>query len=127
MQQRLRRLALQIARSRAGGALLRLGFSSMSFLIPVERLRETPTLLAFYHPSPGYPVHILIVPRRAYRTLLDIPATESGLMSDLLETVQSLVRELGLDAQGYRLIVNGGSYQEVPVLHFHLISEGDAH
>jgi hypothetical protein len=29
----------------------------------------------------------------------------------------------GLEAQGHRLIANGGSYQEVPMLHFHLISD----
>ncbi|MEZ4510613.1 MAG: hypothetical protein R3C62_01950 [Chloroflexota bacterium] len=36
----------------------------MSFLIPVQRLRETATLLAFHHPKPSYPLHILLVPKR---------------------------------------------------------------
>jgi diadenosine tetraphosphate (Ap4A) HIT family hydrolase len=35
--------------------------------------------------------------------------------------VQSLVAEYNLPA--YRLLVNGGEYQEFPHLHFHLISE----
>lgn len=122
MPQTLRGLLFHLARSRLGGALLRFGLSSMSFLIPVDRLRETPSLLAFYHPSPGYPVHILIVPKKAYRTLLDIPAHDSDFLRDLFETVQSLVREMGLESSGYRLIANGGSYQDVPVAHFHLIS-----
>jgi len=127
MLRRLRGVSLQLVRSRAGGALLRWGFASMSFLIPVERLRETPSLLAFHHPSPSYPVHILIVPRRAYRTLLEIPPQDSDFLRDLLETVQSLVRELDLEASGYRLVANGGPYQDVPMLHFHLISEGAPH
>lgn len=120
---RLRGLLLWFARTRLAGTLIRLGFAYMSFVIPVHRLRETDTLLAFYHPSPSYPVHILLVPKRAYRTLLDIPSDESGFMCDLLAAVQSLVRELGLDERGYRLITNGGPNQDVPVLHFHLIAE----
>jgi diadenosine tetraphosphate (Ap4A) HIT family hydrolase len=35
--------------------------------------------------------------------------------------VQSLVDEFQLTA--YRLIVNGGEYQDFPQLHFHLIAE----
>ncbi len=95
----------------------------MSFLIPARRLRETPSLLAFYHPQPSYPLHILIVPRRAYRSLLDLSPADAEFQRDLFETVQSLVRELGLEAYGYRLIANGGAYQDVPALHFHLISD----
>jgi histidine triad (HIT) family protein len=94
----------------------------MSFAIPARRLRETPALLAFDHPSPSYPVHILLVPRRAYASLMELPTTDSAFLRDLLETVQSLVRELGLAEGGYRLVANGGAYQDVPVLHFHLIA-----
>lgn len=124
MLQGLRGALLQLARSRLGGVLLRFGLTTMSFLIPAVRLRETPSLLAFNHPSPSYPVHIIIVPRKAYRTLLDIPPQDGDFLRDLLDTVQSLVREMGLETRGYRLIANGGSYQDVPVVHFHLISGG---
>jgi diadenosine tetraphosphate (Ap4A) HIT family hydrolase len=37
-------------------------------------------------------------------------------------TVRQLVERLDLQEQGYRLVVNGGDYQEFPQLHFHLIS-----
>jgi histidine triad (HIT) family protein len=118
----VRRWLFRMARSRAGGALIRLGFTRMSFAIPVQRLHETSTLLAFHHPSPVYPVHILVVPKRAYRSLLEVPAGDCALLADLLETVQALVRSLGLEAGGYRLIANGGAYQDVPLLHFHLVA-----
>jgi histidine triad (HIT) family protein len=112
-----------LARTAVFGALLRKGFAHMSFLIPLARLRETPALVAFHHPSPSYPVHVLIVPKRSYRSLLDLPAGDTQFLQDLIETVAGLVRELGLEQRGYRLITNGGPYQDVPVLHFHLISE----
>ena len=95
----------------------------MSFLLPVERLRETRTLIAFHHPRPGYSVHILLVPKRRLGSLLDLSAADADFTADLFETVQSLVAEFELEKRGYRLIANGGPYQEVPYLHFHLIGE----
>ncbi len=118
-----RKVLFWLARARWMGGLLRFGIRTMSFAIPLKRLRETPTLLAFDHPSPAYPVHILLVPKQAYASLMDLPPEDSAFLRDLFETVQSLVRELGLAEGGYRLVANGGAYQEVPVLHFHLISD----
>lgn len=95
----------------------------MSFVIPVKRLRETKTLLAFHHPQPSYPLHILLVPKRPFSTLLDLPLEATDFMADFFATVQSLVREFDLEQSGYRLITNGGVYQDVPHLHFHLVSD----
>lgn len=95
----------------------------MSFVIPGKRLRETETLIAFHHPQPSYPLHILLLPKRPYTTLLDLPATDTAFMHDLFQTVQSLITEFDLEEDGYRLINNGGPNQDVPHLHFHLISE----
>ena len=93
-------------------------------LIPARRLIETDTLLAFEHPTPSYPVHILIVPRRFIAGIPEVQPEDSGLLGEVIVIVQSLVVSLGLQDCGYRLIVNGGKYQEFPQLHFHLVSEG---
>ena len=93
----------------------------MSFIIPVQRLRETPTLLAFRPPRPAYPFHALLVPKKAVTTLMDLDPTDTAFFTDLYSSVQSLVDEFHLSS--YRLIVNGGEYQDFPQLHFHLISD----
>ncbi|HSL44885.1 MAG TPA: HIT domain-containing protein [Anaerolineales bacterium] len=95
-------------------------FAYMSFAIPVRRLRETGTLMAFHHPKPAYPFHVLLVPKKAVVSLKELDAADTVFLSDLYSTVQQLVDEFQLPA--YRLIVNGGEYQDVPQLHFHLIS-----
>lgn len=95
----------------------------MSFAIPVHRLRETKTLMAFYHPKASYPTHILIVPKRSISHLGELTAADSDFMVDLFRTVHSLVTELDLETHGYRLIANGGKYQDVPHLHFHLVAD----
>ena len=96
-------------------------FEHMSFAIPVKRLRETETLMAFHHPKPSYAFHILIVPKKSVESLIQLDSTDSAFLTDLYSTVQSLVEEYQLSA--YRLIVNGGGYQDFPQLHFHLVSD----
>ena len=93
----------------------------MSFAIPVKRLCEADTLMAFYHPKPDYPFHVFFVPKKAVPKLMDFDASDSAFLTDLLSTVQSLVNEFHLPA--YRLMVNGGEYQNFPQSHFHLISD----
>ena len=96
-------------------------FEHMNFAIPAKRLRETGTLMAFHHPRPSYPFHILLVPKKAVASLKELDAKDSAFLTDLYSTVQSLVEEFQLPA--YRLIVNGGEYQDFPQLHFHLIAD----
>src|SRR5688572_18415132 len=93
----------------------------MSFLIPVNRLRETSNLLAFYHPTPSYKFHVLILPKRQVDSLNKLNPEDTAFLTDLYTAVQSLVNEFQLGA--YRLVVNGGEYQDFPHLHFHLISD----
>ena len=112
---------LRLARTKAGRKLVGWIFAHMSFAIPVKRLRETSTLLAFRHPKPDYPFHVVLVPKQEIPTLMELDPSDSAFLSELFATVQSLVTEFQLPA--YRLIVNGGEYQDFPHLHFHPISE----
>jgi histidine triad (HIT) family protein len=95
-------------------------FAHLSFAIPVKRLRETDTLMVFYHPKPAYSFHVLLIPKKAVPSLKEFDSTDITFLTDLYSTVQSLVDEFQLPA--WRLIVNGGEYQDFPQLHFHLIS-----
>jgi histidine triad (HIT) family protein len=115
------RLARKSAHYAAVRFLITLIFSRLHFLLPVQRLHETDTLLAFYHPHPSYPLHILLTPKRPLIGLPDLTAADADFMTDLFQTVQRLVVQFNLEQSGYRLIVNGGAYQDIPHLHFHLI------
>ncbi len=119
---RLKRMVRRFARTRLAGKLIAWMLANMSFLIPVQRLHETATLVAFYHPQPSYPVHILIVPKRAIGNLLEITPADQPFLVDLFACVRQLVQQLHLDEQGYRLVANGGNFQDIAQLHFHLIA-----
>ena len=59
------------------------------------------------------------MPKIAIRAFSDLEPG-SPFLADLVIAAQSLVAENRLAS--YRLIVNGGEYQEFPHLHFHLVS-----
>lgn len=117
-----RHVLFKLARSSLVGGFVGWLFAHMSFVIPVNRLHETKTLVAFHHPKPSYPVHILLVPKRQLPNLMAVGGGETDFFTDLYRVVQELVAELNLEEPGYTLLVNGGAYQDVPQLHFHLIS-----
>jgi histidine triad (HIT) family protein len=117
---RLKRLAFRFLRATGLAGWI---FRHMSFILPVDRLVETETLIAFFHPQPAYRFHVVIVPKASYPTLEALPPTDTAFLGDLFAATQSLVKRFGLNEGGYRLIVNGGSYQDFPHLHFHLVSD----
>ncbi|MBE0688619.1 MAG: HIT domain-containing protein [Anaerolineae bacterium] len=119
----LRRLLFFAARSRLAGWIVGWVFAHMSWILPVDRLHETENLVAFYHPAPSYPLHILIVPKIARPSLMQLSDADSSFFVDLFATVRLLVERFDLAAGGYQLIANGGSYQDVPQVHFHLVGD----
>lgn len=117
------RFLYSIAKTWFGGLILHWIFAYFSFFIPGKRLVETDSVLAFHHPSPSYPLHILIVPKSKYSSLVDLPSNDHIFEVELFRVVNDLVKMFNLESKGYRLIVNGGNAQEVDHLHFHLISD----
>jgi len=119
----MKRFMYSIAKTWLGGIILHWVFAYFSFVIPGEKLIENDTLIAFHHPSPSYALHILIVPKAKYRSILELPSDDAEFEIGLFKAVKELVRRFGLDESSYRLIVNGGNAQEVDHLHFHLVSD----
>jgi histidine triad (HIT) family protein len=119
---RISKVLFMIARSRFGDAIIGWSFAHLTALFPVDRLYETDAVLAFYHPRPAYPLHILIVPKRAIGSFLDLTEADTPVLTEVVAAAQHLVRELRLKEPGFRLMVNGGPYQDVGQIHFHLIS-----
>ena len=118
--------ALNILRSAAKVSIVRQvliwGLINMNDWLPINKISETDSLICFHHPQPVYPVHILLVPKEELYDLTQLKTEDSEFLQDLFATVQSLIAELDLEEKGYRLILNGGEYQDFPQLHFHLTS-----
>ena len=91
--------------------------------IPSSKVYEDDHALAFHDISPQAPVHILVIPKRAYVSWDDFSAKASAEeIAGFVRAVGHVAREQGLVAPGYRLLANTGGHghQEVPHLHVHL-------
>jgi len=85
-------------------------------------LYEDPEILAFRDILPQAPTHILIVPKVHVQSVTAVK--DPALWSKLMEVVRKLALELGLEDNGYRLVVNSGPQagQTIPHLHVHLLA-----
>lgn len=115
---------IRLAHTTIGRWVISWIITNMSFTIPVHRLRDTKRLMAFHHQQPSYPFHVVIIPKKAIACLEEFDPSDTAFLVDLFTSVQSIVAEHALGENGYRLIVNGGKFQDFPHLHFHLVSEG---
>ena len=90
--------------------------------LPCDKVFESERILAFKDIAPAAPVHILIIPKKAYVSLQDVPKDEIGIVAEIALVARQLAVEFHLD-DGYRLLTNVGlhSGQVVPHLHFHLL------
>jgi len=93
--------------------------------IPCEKIYEDEFALAFNDINAQAPVHVLVIPKGDYVSMADFSATApADMIAGFFKAVGETARKLGLEQDGYRLIANTGSnaHQEVPHLHFHILS-----
>jgi histidine triad (HIT) family protein len=118
----LNRVLFWLVRSRAGSWLIRELIQRMNDKLPIKQLFETNDWLVFPHPSPAYRVHVLIIPKSAASSLVEMSPAQSLFLAEIPGIVHQLVELFQLNLEGYRLITNGGAYQEVKILHFHFVA-----
>ncbi|HEY5885039.1 MAG TPA: HIT family protein [Pyrinomonadaceae bacterium] len=81
---------------------------------------EDDEAIAFLDHRPLFHGHCLLVPKRHFETLADLP---SFLIKPLFENAQLLARavEAGMKAQGTFVAMNNRISQSVPHLHVHIV------
>jgi histidine triad (HIT) family protein len=91
--------------------------------IPCGKVYEDDHALAFNDIRPQAPVHVLVIPKGAYVSWDDFTANAPDAeIAGLMRAVGNVTRQLELEGDGYRLMVNMGQHghQEVPHLHVHI-------
>ena len=91
--------------------------------IPSTKVYEDDEILAFKDINPIAPVHILVMPKKHYNDISEVPESEAEIIAKIHMAINKIAKEQGIADKGYRIINNckedGG--QEVKHLHFHLI------
>jgi histidine triad (HIT) family protein len=87
---------------------------------PAHHVLDDEHVVGFLDSRPVFKGHVLLVPRRHYETLADLPGT---LLTPLFESVQRVSRAVldAYDAHGSFVAANNVVSQSVPHLHVHVV------
>lgn len=91
--------------------------------IPAQILHEDDQCLALRDINPQAPVHFLVVPKRVIPRIGEAAAPDEALLGHLLFVAAQVARQEGLEANGYRIVINHGRHggETVPHLHLHVL------
>ena len=93
--------------------------------IPCDKVYEDEHVLAFNDINPQTPTHVLVIPKGAYVSFADFSAEASPEeIAAFVRAAGKIARDLGVEADGYRILANTGrdAHQEVPHFHLHLFA-----
>ncbi len=115
--------AFEFSKTKIGQLIVGLIFEKFSKFLPINVVKETDKVIAFWHPKPFWEKHIVIVPKKAIKSLTSITPDELVYISEVYKVAKQIVIDLEWEKYGYTILVNGGTRQEVGQIHFHLQSE----
>ncbi len=90
--------------------------------IPADVVHDDEICLAFKDAEPQAPTHVLVIPKKEIASIDDIQPEDASILGHIWTVIPKLAEQLEL-GDGYRVVVNCGSYggQAVDHLHFHVI------
>lgn len=85
---------------------------------------EDEIAIAFRDIAPVATHHILVVPKQKVKSIVDIESLDPIYLGKFLQVVAQVAAQLGLNENGYRVVINHGrdAQQTVPYLHAHVIA-----
>jgi len=90
--------------------------------VPSKKVYEDSHPIAFLDINPRNPGHALVIPKKHYTTLLDMPEKESGTLFESVRRVAAMVSS-GTKSHGLSVVQSNGQAagQVVQHVHFHVI------
>lgn len=91
--------------------------------IPAQIIWESELVVAFRDIQPLVKFHILIIPRQHIVGINDITSEHAEVLNDIFRAAREIAVANGIDASGFRTIINTNrdAGQEIPHLHMHLL------
>lgn len=84
---------------------------------------EDDKIVAFYDINPRAPVHVLVIPRKHIASIAELKEEDSNIMGYLMVKIPELIKSLGLEGRGVRIVNNclAEAGQSVFHIHFHIM------
>ena len=92
--------------------------------IPSDKVYEDEDVLAFKDINPATPIHILVIPKKHIKSLIDLEEEDYVLVGKIHKAIKTIAKKLNIEEDGFRVIVNCGkdAGQEVMHLHYHVLA-----
>ena len=88
--------------------------------LPADILYEDDRVLAFKDINPVAPHHILIIPKEHIPSVNEVSEEHEVTLGRMFSVAAKIARELGIDQQGYRAVINTGKAAGQVVFHLHM-------
>lgn len=89
--------------------------------LPAKFRFEDDEFIVIDNIDPKAPIHVLIIPKKAYVTLEEVALSDNTFHARLLILCREMAKQLKI-ADNYQLHINvGDQVQQVPHLHIHLL------
>ena len=89
---------------------------------PAKIVFEGDDFIAFENIYPAAPVHILVIPRKHVDKVEAMKKADSSVFwSNLIGVAYEVIKKMGLDTTGYRLVNNGAGFHGVDHEHIHVL------
>lgn len=91
--------------------------------IPSNKVYEDELVYAFTDIDPQAPVHILIIPKKHIKSILEVEEGDFEYIDAMVKAAQKIAADKGIASDGFRVVFNVGENggQTVPHLHLHLL------
>ena len=88
-----------------------------------EVIYEDDHVFAFPDINPMAPVHILVIPKRHFDSLLAVKPEEMAVVAQVMAAIPAIAEKAGIAKDGFRIVINTGvdGGQTVNHLHWHLL------
>ncbi len=88
--------------------------------IPSDKVFEDEHVYAFRDINPVAPLHALIIPKKHISMINDVEDADAETMGRLFVAAKKITKELGVEEEGYRTVMNCGEAAGQTVFHVHL-------
>lgn len=88
--------------------------------IPADIVYEDEHCLAFRDVNPQAPTHVLVIPRQPIVNIAEMADDDVESIGRLFLGARNAARALGVDEDGYRLVINNGAQAAQTVFHLHV-------
>lgn len=85
--------------------------------LPSEVLYSDDSVIVFKNIAPVAEHHYLVCPKKHISKFTEV----GDEIKDMSEACKNLISKFDIE-DGYKLVINGGKYQSVPHLHWHLLA-----